>query len=419
MSKLIIEESPPLVGRVRVGGSKNAALPILAATLLTHERCVIRDVPALSDICVMQNIIASFGGETGYDKRSESLSVRAKGALRQEADYGLMGRIRASFLVLGPLLGRLGKVRTVFPGGCPIGGRPVDLHLKGLAAMGADISLRKGHVEAVAKRLRGAEIYLDFPSVGATENIVMAAVLAKGRTVIGNCALEPEVADLCGFLNLIGADISGAGTDTIVVNGVEGLGGGEYRIIPDRIEAGTFMAAACAKPGGDVVLENVNNAHLRPIIAKLRDMGAHIDERADEVRVHAPERLRAADIKTLPYPGFPTDMQAQFMALLAVATGRGVMTETMFENRYMHAPEMARMGALIKIDARTAVVDGVKALSGCPVKATDLRAGAALVVAALGADGTTLISDIHHLKRGYAQVDEKLRSLGAKVVLSD
>ena len=416
MSKLIIEESPPLKGRVRVSGGKNAALPILAAALMVEGECVIRDVPNLSDISVMRNIIEAFGGETEHDTFSGNLRVCAENLNGYEADYGLMGKIRASFLVMGPLLGRLGKVRAALPGGCAIGGRPVDLHLKGLAAMGADIRLNRGYVEARGARLKGAEIHLDFPSVGATENLVMAAVLAKGRTVIGNCALEPEVTDLCRFLTSIGADISGAGTDTLIIKGVDGLKGGEHRVIPDRIEAGTFMAAACARPGGDIILENAEPAHLRPIIAKLKEMGAVVAETDGVLRVHAPDKLCAADIKTLPYPGFPTDMQAQFMALLSMATGRGVMTETVFENRYMHAAEMARMGARIKIDARTAVVDGVKTLSGCPVKATDLRAGAALVVAALGADGTTIIDHVHHLERGYDKIEDKLRCLGARIV---
>ncbi|MCL2704223.1 MAG: UDP-N-acetylglucosamine 1-carboxyvinyltransferase [Defluviitaleaceae bacterium] len=418
MSRLIIEESPPLAGRVRVGGSKNAALPIMAAALMARGKCVIHDVPALSDIFVMQNIIESYGGATEYDCKSERMIIDASELGRHTADYELISKIRASFLILGPLLSRLGEVKTAMPGGCAIGGRPVDLHLKGMAALGAQIGLNHGYIEASAAKLRGAEVHLDFPSVGATENIIMAATLAKGRTIIGNCALEPEITDLCNFLVSIGADISGAGTDTITVNGVDSLNGGEYRIIPDRIEAGTFLAAACARPGGDVSLENADTAHLRPVIAKLREMGAQIEEKSGPglLSIKTDDRLKAADVKTLPYPGFPTDMQAQFMALLAVSTGRGVMTETVFENRYMHAAEMSRMGACIKIDSRTAVVDGVRNLAGCPVKATDLRAGAALIIAALGADGVTEIFGVHHLERGYDRIDEKLRQLGARII---
>jgi len=417
MDRLIIEQSPPLRGRVRISGSKNAALPILAASLMTAETCVLRDMPGLSDILVMKGILESLGSETFYDNENECMSVNAGKINEFFADYGMMNRIRASFLIMGPMLARFGKVRASLPGGCAIGSRPVDLHLKGLAALGADICLKRGCVEATAEKLRGTEIHLDFPSVGATANIVMAAVLTKGRTVIGNCALEPEIGDLCRFLNVLGADINGIGSDTLVINGVEGLRGGDYRIIPDRIEAGTFMAAACGRPGGNVVLENVDTSHLRPVIAKLREMGAIINEEENgkKLTVSAQTRLNASDIKTLPYPGFPTDMQAQFMALLSASTGRGVMTETLFENRFMHAAEMSRMGAQVKINSRVAIVDGVERLAGCPVRATDLRAGAALVVAALGADGITEILDRFHLERGYFRLVEKLRGLGAFV----
>ncbi len=417
MSKFIIEESPCLKGKTRVSGSKNAALPILAASLMARKKCVIRDVPALTDIFVMQNIIESLGGKTEWDKKTETMSVIAPDAGRLDADYELISKIRASFLILGPLLARFKKVRTVLPGGCAIGSRPVDLHLKGLAALGAEIELEHGYVTATAKRLSGVEIYLDFPSVGATENILMAAALADGQSVIRNCALEPEITDLANFLVSIGADISGAGTDTITVNGVESLRGGEYTIIPDRIEAGTFMAAACARPGGDIVLENAVTEHLRPVIAKLREMGAEISDNNGMMRVQSPDAgLRSTDIKTLPYPGFPTDMQAQLLALLSMARGRGTVVETVFENRFMHAAEMKRMGADIKVESRTAAVNGVDRLTGCHLKATDLRAGAALIVAALGASGQTEISDIYHMERGYDRIDEKLRQLGARII---
>lgn len=420
MSKFIIEESPPLKGRVKISGCKNAALPIMAAALMSPKRCVIHGVPGLTDIFVMQNIIESFGGKTEWDKKAETMSVTAPNAGGFDADYELISKIRASFLVLGPLLARFKKVRTVLPGGCAIGGRPVDLHLKGLSMLGADISLAHGYVEASAHKLAGADIYLDFPSVGATENIMMAAVLAQGQTILRNCAMEPEIVDLADFLVSIGADITGAGTDTLTIRGVEELRGGEYTIIPDRIEAGTFIVAACNVCGSDITLENAGMVNLMPVIAKLREMGAEIWEENGLLRAKSPEgRLKSANIKTLPYPGFPTDMQAQFMALLSVASGRSMVVETIFENRFMHVGELARMGACVKVESRTAVVDGVEKLNGCPVKATDLRAGAALTVAALAAKGTTEITDIYHLERGYDQLDEKLRQLGVKIIRVD
>ncbi|MCL2406907.1 MAG: UDP-N-acetylglucosamine 1-carboxyvinyltransferase [Defluviitaleaceae bacterium] len=420
MKKLIIENGPPLSGFVRVSGSKNAALPIMAASLAASGQIKIQNVPQLSDIFVMQSILDNLGADTSYNKIAEEMDILPNSALvTGSPKMELANRIRASFLVAGPLLSRFGQFKTALPGGCAIGTRPVDLHLKGFAALGADITLNQGYVEARADGLRGAEIYLDYPSVGATENLIMAAVLAEGITALGNCAMEPEVTDLCRFLITLGADISGIGTDTIIINGVKELVGGTYRIIPDRIEAGTFMTAACMKPGSDVTITNTENTHLRPVIAKLREMGANIIEPTpDSLRVYTTGRLNAVDVKTLPYPGFPTDMQAQLMALLAASTGRGVMTETVFENRYMHAAEMTRMGAQIKIDSRTAIIDGVTPLSGASVKATDLRAGAALVIAALGAKGTTEIIDIHHLERGYSGLDEKLRELGARVTTS-
>ncbi|MDR1706130.1 MAG: UDP-N-acetylglucosamine 1-carboxyvinyltransferase [Clostridiales bacterium] len=417
MSKFIIEESPPLNGKARVSGSKNAALPIMAAALMARKKCIVHDVPALTDIFVMQNILESLGGKTEWDKKTETMSITAPSAGKFDADYELISKIRASFLIMGPLLARFKKVRTVLPGGCAIGVRPVDLHLKGFAALGAEINLEHGYVEATAKRLKGTEIYLDFPSVGATENIMMGATLAEGRSVLHNCAQEPEITDLANFLVSAGADISGAGTDIITINGVESLRGGEYTIIPDRIEAGTLIAAACAKPGGNIVLENAIAEHLKPIIMKLREMGAEITVNNGLLHVQSPEeRLKSTDLKTLPYPGFPTDMQAQLMALLLTAQGRGMVVETVFENRFMHAAEMKRMGADIKIDSRTAVITGVERLTGCHVKATDLRAGAALIVAALAAGGQTEVTDIFHLERGYDRIDEKLRQLGARII---
>lgn len=410
-----MEQSPPLSGKVRISGSKNAVLPILAATLLTEETCKIQDVPALTDVFVMQNIIEDFGGKTQWDSKKETLTVTAAELTKHEASYELVSRMRASFLIMGPLLARLGKVKVPLPGGCAIGARPVDLHLKGLAAMGADIHQDHGFVEATAEKLTGANIYLDFPSVGATENILMAAVLAEGQTILQNCAVEPEIVDLSNFLSSIGADIRGAGTTTIRVNGVKELSGGCHTIIPDRIEAGTFMIAAAATKG-DVIIDNVVADHLKPIIAKLREADILVEEHDEGLRVYGGGEHRMVDLKTLPYPGFPTDMQAQFMGFLTTIEGNGVVIETVFENRFMHVGEFKRMGANIKIDSRSAIIEGVEKLTGTQVKATDLRAGAALIVAALTASGSTEISDIFHIDRGYCGFDEKLRRLGGKII---
>lgn len=419
MSKFIIEKSPPLNGRVRISGGKNSALPILAAAMMSPGKCVVHEVPALSDVLVMQNIIESLGGRTEWDKNGETMSITADGIKKCEAEYELVSKIRASFLILGPLLARFKRVKTPLPGGCAIGSRPVDLHLKGIAALGAEITCEHGYVEVSAEKLKGASIYLDFPSVGATENIMMAAVFAEGQTIIQNAAVEPEIVDLANFLTSIGADIRGTGMDTIKINGVNELRGGEYTIIPDRIEAGTFMALAAATRG-DVVIENVVTDHLKPVTAKLREINALVEEGDGFVRVCASEaELKATDVKTLPYPGFPTDMQAQFMAVLSSIPGTSVIIETVFENRFMHAGELKRMGADIKIDSRTAVIEGSAKLTGCPVKATDLRAGAALITAALTAEGLTEVGDIAHIDRGYSGIDEKLRRLGARIIRAE
>jgi len=415
MAKFVIEQSPALRGKVRIGGSKNAVLPILAATLLTEAPCVIQDVPALTDVFVMQNMIEDFGGHTKWDARRETMTIVADDVAYPELSYELAGQMRASFLAMGPLLARCGKIKAALPGGCAIGSRPVDQHLKGFAAMGAEITQEHGCVVAKAKRLRGATIYLDFPSVGATENIMMAAVLAEGQTVIQNSANEPEIVDLANFLSSIGADIRGAGTDTIRINGVKALSGGTYGVIPDRIEAGTFMLAAAATKG-DIVLENVVPDHLKAITAKLREANVLVEDYDGGLHVYGGGASRAVDVKTLPYPGFPTDMQAQFMGFLAVTEGSGIVIETVFENRFMHAGELKRMGADIKIDSRSAVVDGVSRLTGTQVRATDLRAGAALVVAGLTAEGATEVRDVFHIDRGYCGFEEKLRRLGAKIV---
>jgi len=389
-------------------------LPILAAALLTEEACAIQEVPALTDVFVMQNILEDFGAKTKWDAKRETMTITARDIKSPEMAYELAGRMRASFLAAGPLLARCGRVRVPLPGGCAIGSRPVDQHLKGFAALGARITQEHGCVLAEAGKLTGATIYLDFPSVGATENIMMAAVLAQGQTVLQNCANEPEIVDLASFLSSIGADIRGAGTDTIRINGVRSLSGGAHTVIPDRIEAGTFMLAAAATRG-DIVLENIVGDHLKAVAAKLREADVLIEEQDNGLRVCG-SVARAVDVKTLPYPGFPTDMQAQFMGFLTMTQGSGIVIETVFENRFMHVNELVRMGADIKIDSRSAVVEGVPCLTGTQVRATDLRAGAALVVAGLAAEGVTEVRDVFHIDRGYCGFEEKLRRIGARIV---
>ncbi|MDR2166673.1 MAG: UDP-N-acetylglucosamine 1-carboxyvinyltransferase [Clostridiales bacterium] len=413
MERFIIEESGPLRGRVRISGSKNSVLPIIAATLLTDEECIIHDVPLLTDVLTMQNLIEDLGGRASWDNDA-NLAIRVSDIKKIQASYELCAKMRASFLVAGPILARMGEVKISLPGGCAIGSRPVDLHLKGLAALGAEISQEHGYVSARAKKLVGANIYLDFPSVGATENIMMAAALAEGQTIIQNCAVEPEIVDLSNFLTSMGAQIRGSGTDTIRIQGVNKLSGTNHNVIPDRIEAGTFMVAA-AISRGEIFLENVVTDHLKPAIAKLREVGVEIEESEEGLNVKSGSLRRPIDIKTLPYPGFPTDMQAQFVAFLATTPGTNLVTETVFENRFMHVPELVRMGADIKIDSRSAIIEGVEKLAGTQVKASDLRAGAALMLAALTAAGTTEIHDIYHIDRGYYRFDQKLRQLGGKI----
>ena len=414
MPKIIVEQNGPLQGTVRVNGAKNAVLPTLAATLLSTEgRCVLEGVPALIDVDVICEVLTSLGADVrrlGRDK----IEVLAHCIDEVEAPYELVRKMRASFLVMGPLLARMGKARISMPGGCAIGTRPIDLHLKGFKALGAEITLGYGFVEASAEKLIGNNIYLDFPSVGATENIMMAAVLAEGQTFIENAAEEPEITDLANFLNKMGADIRGAGTDTIKINGVKELRGATHAVIPDRIEAGTYMIAA-AITKGNVLVCNVVPDHLKPITAKLRECGADVIRENSGLRVIAHNRPKAVDIKTMPYPGFPTDMQSQFMVLMSVAEGTSIAIETVFENRFMHVSELKRMGADIKIEGRSAIIEGKNNLLGAPVKATDLRAGAALILAGLVADGKTEITDVHHIDRGYVNIEEKLKSLGAKI----
>lgn len=412
MEKIIVEESPPLSGRVRVSGAKNSVLPILAASLLSTEKCVLEDVPNLKDVEVLTELLVTLGADVKRVRRNE-VEVNSRHIDNDEVPYRLTGRMRASFLVMGPLLARLGSTRMSLPGGCAIGSRPIDLHLKGFQALGAKIEQGSGYVEAKAERLKGTTIYLDFPSVGATENIMMAATLAEGQTIIENAAEEPEIVDLANFLNKMGADIMGAGTDTIRINGVESMKGARHRVIPDRIEAGTYMVGA-AMTGGDILIENVVGFHLHPLIAKLREAGVTIQEVKDEtLRVIGPKEIQRIDIKTMPYPGFPTDMQAQMMAMLSIANGTSVVIETVFENRFMHVDELRKMGANIRIDRRTAIIEGREFLTGAQVNATDLRAGAALIIAGLVAKGKTTIHNVYHIDRGYDQVENKLKNLGA------
>lgn len=411
MAKFIIKKSPPLEGCVQIGGAKNAALPILAATLLCEGASALSNVPALSDIDSMCEILEAVGARVTREKNT----VRVEGGIQTStAPDAAVNKLRASFLVLGPLLAKTGRAQISLPGGCPIGVRPVDLHLKGFLALGAQVKCEAGRMVLTAKRLRGARIYLDFPSVGATENLLMAATLAEGKTVLENAAAEPEIENLAAFLNKAGAKIKGAGSAVIVIEGVEQLRGAQISVIPDRIEAGTFMTAA-AITRGHIQLKGVSCVHLQPITAKLREMGLLITEHKSRLEICADGRVHGADIKTLPFPGFPTDMQAQLTALLALSDGTSTVTETVFENRFMYVRELARMGADIKVEGRCAVIEGVKSISGAKVKATDLRAGAALVLAGLAAKGDTEVGDIFHIDRGYEDFAGKLTALGGKV----
>ncbi|MDO6355822.1 UDP-N-acetylglucosamine 1-carboxyvinyltransferase [Caloramator sp. CAR-1] len=414
MGKIVINGGRKLSGKVRISAAKNSVLPIIAASLLTGFDCILEDIPFLEDVNVILSVLDSLGVNLFIDKNKGKLLIKAEDIKSFEPSYELVRKMRASFLVMGPILARFGKVRISLPGGCNIGSRPIDLHLKGFSQLGADINLGHGYVEASCKRLKGAKVYLDFPSVGATENIMMAAVLADGETVIENAAEEPEIVDLASFLNKMGAKIIGAGTDTIKIEGVKELKGTIHQVIPDRIEAGTYMVAA-AITGGEVTIENVIPEHVRSITAKLQEAGIYVKEEQNKIKVKANGRIEAVDIKTMPYPGFPTDMQAQFMALLSIADGVSIITETVFENRFMHVNELKRMGANIKIDGRSAVVEGVEKLTGAEVKATDLRAGAALVIAGLIAEGITEVSEIYHIDRGYVDMVGKLKKLGADI----
>lgn len=412
MTTYIVEGGVPLRGTIKISSAKNAVLPVIAASLLTEAECVIEDTPELQDVIVMRDVLSSLGAKVEYEK--DSIRIDAGSIDSVEAPYDLVRKMRASFLVMGPLLARKGRARISMPGGCAIGSRPIDLHLKGFSALGADINVGHGFIEATCDKLVGSTIYLDFPSVGATENIMMAASLAEGQTILENAAKEPEIIDLANFLNSMGAHIRGAGTDVIKIEGVKELKGLSYTVIPDRIEAGTYLVAG-AITGGNIFLENVLPEHLKPVIAKLNECGAKVVEEGNGLRVIGEGRPKASDVKTLPYPGFPTDMQAQLMSYLCLAKGTSMVIESVFENRFMHVEELKRMGAHIKIEGRSAVVEGVEKLSGAPVKATDLRAGAALILAGLAAEGTTKVSNGYHIDRGYVDIAGKLQNVGAKI----
>ncbi len=413
MDKLVIDGGVPLAGTVAISGAKNAALPILTAALLTEDALTVDNVPHLRDVSTMLNLLMQMGVATSLDEKG-GVELRATKISAPVAPYELVKTMRASVLVLGPLLARLGEARVSLPGGCAIGLRPVDQHLKGLQALGATIAMEHGYMIARAQRLKGTRICMDLVTVTGTENLMMAATLAEGVTVIENAAREPEIPDLAACLTAMGAKIRGAGTDVITVEGVERLHGARHSVMPDRIETGTFLAAAAAT-GGDVRLTGVRPGTLDAVLDKLRETGVHIETGADWIYVRANGVLKAANVRTAPYPAFPTDMQAQFMALNSVARGTARVVETIFENRFMHVQELKRLGADIEVEGNTAVIKGVAHLDGATVMATDLRASASLVVAGLVARGTTTVERIYHLDRGYERIEEKLSRLGARI----
>ena len=412
MEKMIIEGGYRLVGEVPVSGAKNAALPLFAASLLVDGWVTLHNVPALADIRTIARLLRQMGVKT--EGQSGTVRLNASGIHSFEAPYNLVKTMRASVLVLGPLAAKWKRARVSLPGGCAIGARPINLHLKGLEAMGAKVELKHGYMEAAADRLKGAEIYFDISTVTGTENVMMAAALADGRTVLKNAAREPEVVELANALNLMGAKIQGAGDPVVIIDGVEELRPIEYTIMPDRIEAGTFMVAAGITQG-NVKLLNCNLSHMEAVTAKLKEAGLEIFSEGEGVKVIGPVNIKPVDVKTLPYPGFPTDMQAQIMALMCLANGLSVITETVFENRFMHVSELKRMGGDIRVEGSNAIVQGLANLTGAPVMATDLRASASLVLAGLAAEGATEVSRIYHLDRGYEKLDEKLNKLGAKI----
>lgn len=415
MDKLIIVGGKPLSGEIKISGAKNAALPILAATLLAQAPVTIANVPHLQDVTTTMRLLGSMGVQLTV---ADQMKIEVDSAQIDNfyAPYDLVKTMRASILVLGPLLARYGKAEVSLPGGCAIGSRPVDIHLKGMVALGADVEVENGYIKASAKqRLKGTDFLFDIVTVTGTENLIMAACLAEGQTILRNAALEPEVQDLAGFLNVLGAKISGAGTDTIVIDGVEGLGGGHYTVLPDRIEAGTYLVAA-AMTRGQIKIKDIDPNIMSAVLSKLRESGAEIEigDNWIELNMHG-KRPQAVNIFTNPYPAFPTDMQAQFMALNTVAEGVGVITENVFENRFMHVQELQRMGAKIELNGKSATCWGVDKLTGAPVMATDLRASASLVLAGLVAEGETIVDRIYHVDRGYECIEEKLTQLGATI----
>ncbi len=419
MEKIVVKGVKELSGEVNISSAKNSILPIIAATILCPEPIVINNTPMLEDVEVICKLLNELNCDINISDITNQLIIDTKNIVVMDADAELIRKMRASFLIMGPMLSRFGYCKLSLPGGCNIGSRPIDLHLKGFKLLGADITIGHGFVEVRAKKLTGNRIYLDFPSVGATENIIMAAVLADGTTIIENAAEEPEIWDLANFLNKMGAKIEGAGLGKITITGVKSLKGIDYTPIYDRIEAGTFMIAA-AITNSKIKINGVNEEHLRPVIEKLKEGGVIFSEyKNNSIIVDGRNKKSPLDIKTLPYPGFPTDMQAQIMSLLSVVEGVSIITETVFENRFMHVAELQRMGANIKIDGRTAIVEGVAKLTGCQVKATDLRAGAAMILGGLVAEGETKISDIYHIDRGYVEIEKKFRKIGADVYRID
>ncbi|HDG6048871.1 UDP-N-acetylglucosamine 1-carboxyvinyltransferase [Staphylococcus aureus] len=416
MDKIVIKGGNKLTGEVKVEGAKNAVLPILTASLLASDKpSKLVNVPALSDVETINNVLTTLNADVTYKKDENAVVVDATKTLNEEAPYEYVSKMRASILVMGPLLARLGHAIVALPGGCAIGSRPIEQHIKGFEALGAEIHLENGNIYANAKDgLKGTSIHLDFPSVGATQNIIMAASLAKGKTLIENAAKEPEIVDLANYINEMGGRITGAGTDTITINGVESLHGVEHAIIPDRIEAGTLLIAG-AITRGDIFVRGAIKEHMASLVYKLEEMGVELDYQEDGIRVRAEGDLEPVDIKTLPHPGFPTDMQSQMMALLLTANGHKVVTETVFENRFMHVAEFKRMNANINVEGRSAKLEGKSQLQGAQVKATDLRAAAALILAGLVADGKTSVTELNHLDRGYVDLHGKLKQLGADI----
>ncbi|MDR2737211.1 MAG: UDP-N-acetylglucosamine 1-carboxyvinyltransferase [Gracilibacteraceae bacterium] len=412
MKRLVINGGKKLFGEIEVGGAKNAVLPIIAASLLSSEEVILEDVPDLLDVSIMSQVVCALGGEVA--RQGHTLRIKAENFDNFEAPFDLITKMRASIVIMGPVLARKGRVRISHPGGCAIGSRPVNWHLKGLESLGAEVRIDHGYLDVSAPKLTGARIYLDFPSVGATENILMAAAAAEGMTIIENAAQEPEIVDLANFINQMGGKIRGAGTNIITVEGVQEFSGTRHTIIPDRIEAGTFilMAAAC---GGDVLVNNVISTHLAPLLAKLDEAKVQYEELEDGIRVFGNDSYQAVDIKTQVHPGFPTDLQAPFLALLARAKGTAIVTENIFENRFMHVDELKRMGADLKVEGRSVIVQGVPFLNPATLMATDLRAGAALILAALTAPGRSEIWEIQHIDRGYENIETKLRGLGADI----